>query len=483
MFGFKTRDRKTKDNMRFYTIEKVGIKRSLTPEGFLLCEDVPLARTGVLIYGPGETPITTVGPDGLVRIRREEDEVFRDEAIASFSGKPFTDEHPDEDVDPRNWKQLTKGIVLNPRRGLGLENELMLGDILVTDKATIDKIMNDDKVEVSCGYDADYEEVGPGEGRQSNIVGNHVALVNRGRCGPRCAIGDAAPTNLELHKMSKKSTKDSKAAFMTFLHRAFKAKDSSELEEIAEEARDEIAELTEPAQAIHVHIDSNPGLPGASQDEEIDPETRTFDDEAMAEFVATNASEHEAMSARIAALEEAVASMSGGNTPAADDDCDLEVMDEAEATEAMLDEAEEGFEEADVTKARDSAFLKSAYDATIAAAEILLPGVRVPDFDAKANPKKTVDGLKAFRAKVIDMAASQTETHDIIRDLTGGKPINAKRMKARDVKSIFQSAASTKRAMNNVGLRSKAADTQNQVKPGAVQSLADLNAANRARKW
>ena len=44
--------------------------------------------------------------------------------------------------------------------------------------------------EVSLGYDADYEQTAPGVGRQTNIIGNHVALVERGRCGPRCAIGD-----------------------------------------------------------------------------------------------------------------------------------------------------------------------------------------------------------------------------------------------------------------------------------------------------
>jgi hypothetical protein len=54
----------------FYAPEKIGDKQSLTPDGFLLCEAVPVARVGMQIYGPDETPIP-VGPDGITRIHRE----------------------------------------------------------------------------------------------------------------------------------------------------------------------------------------------------------------------------------------------------------------------------------------------------------------------------------------------------------------------------------------------------------------------------
>ena len=56
--------------------------------------------------------------------------------------------------------------------------------------------------EVSCGYEARYEQTEPGKARQLSIVGNHVALVPRGRCGATCSIKD--------HEMTtkKRSWKD-----------------------------------------------------------------------------------------------------------------------------------------------------------------------------------------------------------------------------------------------------------------------------------
>jgi len=85
----------------------------MTPEGFLLCEDVPIARTGVMFYGPDETPIEA-NKDGLVRIMREAEDVFSPETIASYHGKSVVDDHPNEDVTPLNWKELTVGVCMNP---------------------------------------------------------------------------------------------------------------------------------------------------------------------------------------------------------------------------------------------------------------------------------------------------------------------------------------------------------------------------------
>jgi hypothetical protein len=125
--------------MRFYTTEQLGEKQSFTPEGFLLCEDVPIARTGQMIYGPDETPIAA-GDDGVVRIDSSPDEVFRPETIASFAGKPGTNDRPPEDVTPDNWRQYDIGTVLNPRRGEGALADLLLGDMLIKERDAIDAV-------------------------------------------------------------------------------------------------------------------------------------------------------------------------------------------------------------------------------------------------------------------------------------------------------------------------------------------------------
>src|SRR5579872_4558260 len=40
--------------MRFYTEESLGRSTSFTPEGFLICHDVPIARIGAQLYADDE---------------------------------------------------------------------------------------------------------------------------------------------------------------------------------------------------------------------------------------------------------------------------------------------------------------------------------------------------------------------------------------------------------------------------------------------
>ena len=104
---------------RFHTTEKLGDKQSLTPEGFLLIEGTPIARSGVQIYAPGEIPLKLYPefaspPDGVFRVQRDESEVFAPETVASANGKPLVDEHPEEIVTP-DTHEGAPGVVMNPR--------------------------------------------------------------------------------------------------------------------------------------------------------------------------------------------------------------------------------------------------------------------------------------------------------------------------------------------------------------------------------
>jgi len=64
--------------------------------------------------------------------------------------------------------------------------------------------------EVSCGYDAQYEQIEKGKGKQREIIGNHVALVTKGRAGNRCTIQDSGDkentitTKEDIYKMKAK---------------------------------------------------------------------------------------------------------------------------------------------------------------------------------------------------------------------------------------------------------------------------------------
>lgn len=203
--GFHRRALDRNMDVQYYTAESLGPNRERTPEGFLICYDVPAARIGEMVYGPGEVPPELgTGHDGRVRVTRAAAEVFDPKSMASLNGKPVTDDHPPVDVDPKNWKYYTRGVVVNPRRGEGDAQDFLVVDLIVYDEETIRDIERG-KREVSCGYDPTYlqlldpstGEPIKGRGEQVDIRYNHLALVSAGRCGPYCAIGDRKTVDAE----------------------------------------------------------------------------------------------------------------------------------------------------------------------------------------------------------------------------------------------------------------------------------------------
>ena len=235
----------------FYIETHLSENIAVTPEGYRLCIAVPVTRTGEFIYRTDEVPVEA-GPDGMVKILREDEEVFREETLRSLEGKPFTINHPQGVVEPSNWSELANGLGQNARRGEGEQSDLTLVDILVTTERGI-SLIDAGIREISCGYDADYIQIEPGLGKQTNIIYNHIALVNQGRAGTRCKIGDKQCTNcgecgcnkdkqiIKEEEMKKTSFKDSIKSLKKLLI-SFKDEDIEELEKKAEEKKVKDAE-------------------------------------------------------------------------------------------------------------------------------------------------------------------------------------------------------------------------------------------------
>lgn len=160
-----------------------------TPEGFLICKNVPIARTGYQQYLSSE--IEDGGdPSEIVSVYRAPKEVFSRETLASFEGKPVTNGHPNEDVTPRNYKKYQKGHVQRVRMGTGDDGDKIVADLYITDPDLIDEIMSG-KREVSAGYYAEDRKEDSGRICQTKIRGNHVAVVDEGRAGHSVAIRDS----------------------------------------------------------------------------------------------------------------------------------------------------------------------------------------------------------------------------------------------------------------------------------------------------
>ena len=171
-----------------------------TPEGFLICKDVPIARTGTQQYRGCEFG----GPvaDGIYNVQRPEAEVFDRAAVASFEGKPVCDEHPEEDVTPDNYGRYMKGVCRDVRRGDGDLSNCLVADLVIYDADLINKI-EAGKREISCGYDCLWNPTSDSSYDQLEIRGNHVAVVDKGRAGHKVAIRDTAVDKKGGKKMSE----------------------------------------------------------------------------------------------------------------------------------------------------------------------------------------------------------------------------------------------------------------------------------------
>lgn len=210
----------------FYASAMISDNIVTTPEGYLLCVGVPIARTGELLYSEGELLNAdgeeVIEPlDGKITVTRDDASLFDPKTMASFEGKAVTIGHPADFVSPLNWQSLANGHMQNVRRGTGADADKLLADLLLVTAQSISLIKNGLR-EVSLGYDAAYEQVEPGVGVQTEIMGNHVALVRKGRNGSEVAVRDSAPEIKPWrNKMTAKAVAASgKAKLMKLLGRA-----------------------------------------------------------------------------------------------------------------------------------------------------------------------------------------------------------------------------------------------------------------------
>lgn len=206
-----------------YYGSKISDNLSTSPEGFLICHNVPIARTGYQEYLGSEFPPEMqseygIEPNTVYKVYRSPEEVFSPATIASFEGKPFTDNHPTEMVNTQNINMYGKGHIQNIRKGDGEFSNMLIADIICTAEPVSNSIKEKIKREVSCGYDYVMTK-GPKGFEQKQIRGNHLALVENGRAGQKAAIQDSIPDAIinkdkkgETKKMVKKPTKNFLAA-------------------------------------------------------------------------------------------------------------------------------------------------------------------------------------------------------------------------------------------------------------------------------
>lgn len=185
-----------------------GWKR--TDEGYLDAKVYP-TRVGVFPYWDSKQ-------NKIVMELRHPDHVFNADSLRSLVGKDFTNDHPSEMVNAKNFKALSVGTVYGDhvKADDGVHTQ---SRVMVKDEAMIDAIESG-KNQVSCGYDCTLVNTpGTFDGQnfdriQTNIKYNHLAGVDRGRMGPEARLRADSVSRYDAYEMmpdDDDETKDKKA--------------------------------------------------------------------------------------------------------------------------------------------------------------------------------------------------------------------------------------------------------------------------------
>lgn len=138
-----------------------------------------VSRVGVFNYRRAD--------GSVIREYRSPAEVFKADSLESFNLVPMTNDHPAAGLlDADNTREYQVGSVIAPRQ----DGNFIRAQFLITDAATIAELESG-KTQLSGGYVCDVVE-SPGvspdgekyDAIQTNVRGNHVAIVAAGRAGP-----------------------------------------------------------------------------------------------------------------------------------------------------------------------------------------------------------------------------------------------------------------------------------------------------------
>lgn len=174
-----------------------------TTEGYLIDKPV-LTSTGIFEY---------TNPDGSVRRElRLPEEVFAEESLASYKGKPVIITHDAEYITKDNVQGETIGTIMSNgyRDGSDVRAEIVIHDT--------DAMKDCGLKELSLGYDLDLDET-PGEWNgqqydavQRNIRINHLALVQEARAGDRARLNIDSRGKKTILRGGKAMSKNSRKA-------------------------------------------------------------------------------------------------------------------------------------------------------------------------------------------------------------------------------------------------------------------------------
>lgn len=224
--------------------------------GFWHIKHNPISKRGVYPY-LGRQISADCEPDKIYMVFRPNEELSRKETLDSLKHIPLVNEHTmlGEGCTPAEEKGVDGVLGDN----IEFDNGTIYADITIFSEDMKEKIKGGKK-ELSLGYWCDYEkQSGTYNGQrydyiQKNIIGNHLALVDKGRMGSDVRVYDKALENkmyccdslgdIDIEKMEYKKNNEEKEA-MAEEKKQVEAKDEDKrklIDEIGGILKDKVSE-------------------------------------------------------------------------------------------------------------------------------------------------------------------------------------------------------------------------------------------------
>lgn len=187
---------------------------------FWFIQKNPITKVGVFPY-LGKQISSDCEPNKIYWVLRPKEELFKKETLDSLKLIPLVNEHEmlGKDCTPAEEKGI-EGIL---GENVSHNDDTIFSDIKIFSEDMKEKIKGGKK-ELSLGYWCDYEkQSGTYNGQrydyiQKNIIGNHLALVDKGRMGSDVRVYDKAEdkkvytydalSDIDIEKMEYKKTEE-----------------------------------------------------------------------------------------------------------------------------------------------------------------------------------------------------------------------------------------------------------------------------------
>lgn len=182
--------------------------RHLDENGYLFVDESPVLKAGILEYygqelidgGSAEVDGIKIEPDKVYKVFIPVEEL--EKGVSSFALLPVTNDHQwlgIEGEDARDYQEGSTG------ENAVVKNEAIYVPLKFTGDGIIDDLNNHRKEELSASYtnklsksdNPEYDFIA------TDIKGNHIALVEKGRCGP-----DVRVLNNHMENMKMKTKND-----------------------------------------------------------------------------------------------------------------------------------------------------------------------------------------------------------------------------------------------------------------------------------